>query len=112
MAQIAYTTKEISQASGLPVEKKWTHEDANEVKTVVNRNDYWRGAHSIAGGQYPSSGGTGDGGAPYPGNTWYTSDAGILNVDGLGNVRIEAKVKITYIGGDVTLPSSWIVTQN
>jgi hypothetical protein len=38
MAEITYGDKSQGQSSGFPTNQKWTHQDANEVKSVVNAN--------------------------------------------------------------------------
>lgn len=44
MAKITYTDKVGLTPNPLPDENKWSDVDCNQVKTVVNQNEYWRGA--------------------------------------------------------------------
>lgn len=71
----------------------------------------WRGAYDASSGLYPSTGGTGTGGIPVSGNEWYVSVGGLLDVTGLGVIFINPGALLKYLGGDVTLPESWKVTQ-
>lgn len=71
----------------------------------------WRGAYDLSVNAYPSSGGTGLSGIPSSGNEWYVSVAGDLDVTGLGIITVNPGALLKYLGGDVTLPESWKVTQ-
>lgn len=72
----------------------------------------FRGAYDLsATNDYPTSGGTGAAGVPSPGNEWYVSVAGTLDVTGLGVIPIEYGALLKYLGGAVGTPSSWKVTQ-
>lgn len=80
------------------------------VDQIANAN--FRGAYDLsATNNYPTSGGTGLAGIPSPGNEWYVSVAGTLDVTGLGVIPIEYGALLKYLGGAVGTPSSWKVTQ-
>lgn len=87
-------------------------EKINENFTEVYAGLNWRGAYDLsATNNYPTSGGTGAAGVPSPGNEWYVSVSGTLNVTGLGVIPIEYGALLKYLGGAVGSPSSWKVTQ-
>lgn len=71
----------------------------------------FRGAYDLSVNAYPSSGGTGTGGVPAPGNMWYVSVPGSVDVFGLGVITLERGATLLYIGGTVTSPNSWVVKQ-
>ena len=48
MGQVTYGNKSQGQSSGFPTNQKWTFQDANEVKTVVNSNDTTFVAHAAS----------------------------------------------------------------
>jgi hypothetical protein len=73
--------------------------------------DHWRGAYDLSVNAYPSSGGTGTSGVPGAGDEWYVSVPGSIDVTGLGTITVNANSLLKYKGGDPTLASSWIVTQ-
>jgi hypothetical protein len=60
---------------------------------------------------YPTTGGTGLAGIPSPGNEWFVSVAGTLDINGLGVTPVEYGALLKYLGGAVGTPSSWKVTQ-
>lgn len=73
---------------------------------------YWRGAYDLSvTNDYPTTGGTGAAGIPAPGNEWYVSVAGDLDINGLGVTPVEYGALLKYLGGAVGSPSSWKVTQ-
>lgn len=72
----------------------------------------FRGAYDLsATNDYPTSGGTGLAGIPSPGNEWYVSVAGDLDINGLGVTPVEYGALLKYLGGAVGSPASWKVTQ-
>lgn len=71
----------------------------------------WRGAYDLSVNAYPSSGGTGASGVPAPGNEWYVSVPGDVDVTGLGVITLYYGALLKYLGGTVSSASSWKVTQ-
>lgn len=79
------------------------------VSSGVNN---WRGGYDLsATNDYPISGGTGTAGVPGEGNVWFISVPGTLDVYGLGVISVYYGALLTYLGGDVSDPQSWKVTQ-
>lgn len=73
----------------------------------------WRGAYDLAAESpdYPAAGGTGAAGVPFPGNIWYVSTSGNLDVTGLGVITLFPGALLIYLGGTVSSPASWKVIQ-
>jgi hypothetical protein len=87
----------------------WTEVSASEIPTTDT--DHWRGSYDLSTEAYPSSGGTGASGVPAPGDDWYGINSGDFDVEGMGLTTLYRGARLTYIGGLVTSPSSWIVKQ-
>jgi hypothetical protein len=84
----------------------------NKKSTILSiGSGNWRGAYDLSGNAYPSAGGTGVSGIPAPGNEWYVSVPGTLDIYGIGVAPVEYGALLKYLGGTVSSASSWKVTQ-
>lgn len=69
----------------------------------------YRGAHSLAGNAYPSTGGSGTGGAILAGDQWYVSVAGNLDL-GTGAEPVPVKsILVALVDAPGTTPANWRV---
>lgn len=74
-------------------------------------SEHYRGAYDLTAEAYPATGGTGIGGIPELGDYWYGTNSGDFDVEGLGVITLGRGATLTYIGGTVSDPASWIVKQ-
>lgn len=81
------------------------------VKSYVDAKDHNRMSYDLSTGAYPTAGGSGAAGVPAIGDWWYGINSGDFNVQDLGLITLNRGALLIYIGGDVTLPASWIVKQ-
>lgn len=79
---------------------------------VAFSNGHWRGAYDLSVDAYPSSGGSGTGGAIQSGDEWYVSVSGELDVTGLGVITINTGAIIkALVNTPGTTPANWRVIQ-
>lgn len=103
-----------NSGDGTVARTAWGYVEANfiELYAMSAGVNHWRGAYDLSVNEYPSSGGTGDGGVPGAGDEWYVSVSGQVEVTGLpGTVTLNVNALLKYKGGDPTLAASWIVKQ-
>lgn len=100
--QIGYSDKDNSLPTSDP-KRLWRDLDANEVKTVVNRNDHargdWAGTTAL-----PTTGGTYTAGAPAQGNRWRLTNT--LSIG--GNVYAPGTVIEAATDGPGQTIANWI----
>jgi hypothetical protein len=82
-----------------------------ELYAMAAGSNRFRGPYDLSTEEYPATGGNGTDGIPDPGDYWYGINSGIFNVEGLGLIELRRGATLTYIGGDVSIPASWIVRQ-
>lgn len=89
----------------------------NQADSFYNKTDdflvnHFRGAYDASVNAYPSSGGSGAGGAIQAGNEWYVSVSGDLDINGLGVTTVYyGAILKALVNAPGTTPSNWKVIQ-
>ena len=85
------------------------------IENITDENgeciNHFRGSYDLSLEAYPSAGGTGSGGVPAIGDTWYGINSGDFDVEDLGVITLNRGALLIYIGGTVSDPASWVVKQ-
>ena|SRR5687767_2798814 len=107
MALIAYDDKVQYQSNPLDDINKWTADDANHVKQVVNANALreWDNTQN----KFPDAGGSGTAGAIDKHNWFIGNGAGAWDISGAGSEPVpDGMIFIARIANPGQTPSNWI----